>query len=96
LPQALQGEAIEGPFSEAQWSSGAPSSSTGGAMATEHTPFVGTHTRTDAPAVEVTSWHESPDAQGLDVEHAVPQYRSPANWPHVPLMHSAPEAHGAH
>jgi hypothetical protein len=72
FPQASHDEAMEGPLSVPQWSTGAPSSPAGGA-AGAHASLVGTQTRVGLPAAELTSAHASSGAHWLEVEQPVPQ-----------------------
>jgi hypothetical protein len=72
FPHASHDDAIVGPLSGPQWSTGAPSAPAGGA-AGEHAPLVGTQTLTEPPEVEVTLLHASSDAHWLELEQTVPQ-----------------------
>jgi hypothetical protein len=71
LPHASQDDAIEGPFTEPQWSSAEPSSC--GGVAGEHAPLVGTHTLICEPLVDVTVSQDWSCAQALADEQGVPQ-----------------------
>jgi hypothetical protein len=95
LPHALQAEVTDGPFSGPQWSGAAPSPVVGGGAGVQ-TPLAGTHTLTELPVVVVTAVQFSSAAHPAALAQTVPQKRSPANWPHVPLVQLLPAAHGAH